>query len=72
MKNGTSNRKCPICKSPSSVIDSRESKQGFRRRRKCLKCNFRWTTFEVREKLWKAVVKMLKTLYGNDIFKEIQ
>jgi len=38
---------CPICKkSDTKVLDSRDEKQFVRRRRECLDCNYRFTTFE--------------------------
>lgn len=40
-------RKCPKCGSRSEVIDSRETENSIRRRRGCIKCSSRWTTFEM-------------------------
>ncbi len=38
---------CPYCGfSDSKVIDSRDVDQGIRRRRQCLSCNARFTTYE--------------------------
>lgn len=38
---------CPFCSHPNSkVTDKRESSSGFRRRRECLKCKKRFTTYE--------------------------
>ena len=38
---------CPICKkSDTRVLDSRDEKQFVRRRRECLDCAYRFTTFE--------------------------
>jgi transcriptional repressor NrdR len=38
---------CPYCSHPDSkVIDSREVDEGIRRRRQCLSCNRRFTTYE--------------------------
>jgi transcriptional repressor NrdR len=38
---------CPYCNhSDSKVIDSREVDEGIRRRRQCLSCNNRFTTYE--------------------------
>jgi transcriptional repressor NrdR len=38
---------CPYCKySDSKVIDSRDVNEGIRRRRQCLSCNSRFTTYE--------------------------
>lgn len=52
--------KCPFCGNPKTkVIDSRSIEDGYgiRRRRHCLKCGSRFTTFERREKVEIAVVK---------------
>ena len=37
---------CPNCKKESQVIDSREAENSIRRRRECLSCNYRFTTYE--------------------------
>lgn len=52
--------KCPYCEHPESkVIDSRESKNGFtiRRRRECLSCEKRYTTYEKIDEIPYMVVK---------------
>lgn len=52
--------KCPYCDhAESKVIDSRESKNGFtiRRRRECLACTKRFTTYEKIEQIPYMVVK---------------
>ena len=39
--------RCPYCTNPDSkVIDSREAAEGVRRRRECLQCGLRFTTYE--------------------------
>jgi len=39
--------KCPICShDESKVVETRESQDHTRRRRECLKCNDRFTTYE--------------------------
>jgi len=39
--------KCPYCESEdSNVIDSRDVNEGVRRRRQCLECDSRFTTYE--------------------------
>lgn len=51
---------CPRCKSPdTAVIDSRVSEEGraVRRRRECVKCTHRFTTFERQELSSLIVVK---------------
>lgn len=52
--------KCPVCGfAESKVIDSRPVEEGnsIRRRRECLACGQRFTTFEVSEALRVVVVK---------------
>ncbi|MEQ1914714.1 MAG: transcriptional regulator NrdR [Sideroxydans sp.] len=52
--------KCPFCKHPDTqVIDTRESEEGdsVRRRRRCLLCEKRFTTFENVELRMPQVVK---------------
>ena len=52
--------KCPYCtKVDNKVIDSRMSKDGrtIRRRRECLKCSRRFTTYERLEEVLPMVIK---------------
>ena len=52
--------KCPFCgDQESKVVDSRRSEDGqsIRRRRECLKCQRRFTTYEIVESLPIIVVK---------------
>ena len=50
--------KCPYCEHPDSrVIDSRESSEGIRRRRQCISCSQRFTTYERLEPVVLYVVK---------------
>ncbi len=52
--------RCPFCKdAENKVIDSRESHEGavIRRRRECLECKRRFTTYERVEELNPLVVK---------------
>ncbi len=52
--------KCPRCsKDEDRVVDSRSAKQGsiIRRRRECLKCGFRFTTYEYVERVPVTVIK---------------
>ncbi|MFZ5468981.1 MAG: transcriptional regulator NrdR [Myxococcota bacterium] len=52
--------RCPFCRDPENkVIDSRESHEGavIRRRRECLECKRRFTTYERVEELNPLVVK---------------
>ena len=37
---------CPFCASGTRVTDKRNSPEGIRRRRECLKCKKRFTTYE--------------------------
>ena len=52
--------KCPFCAfSESKVVDSRPAEEGstIRRRRECLSCQKRFTTYEIMERLPLIVVK---------------
>lgn len=50
--------KCPECGyEDSKVIDSRPSEDKIRRRRECLKCKARFTTYEVIENIPLMVIK---------------
>jgi transcriptional repressor NrdR len=52
--------RCPFCTHPEDkVIDSRESKEGesIRRRRECLKCSRRFTTYERIDEIPYMVIK---------------
>ncbi|MEG1994686.1 MAG: transcriptional regulator NrdR, partial [Oscillospiraceae bacterium] len=56
--------KCPFCGyEESKVIDSRPTDEGerIRRRRECLKCQKRFTTYEIIENLPVIVIKKDKT-----------
>lgn len=49
--------KCIFCLGETHVTDKRESPEGTRRRRECLKCKKRFTTYEKPEKKQIIVVK---------------
>ena len=52
--------RCPYCSySESKVIDSRSAEEGttIRRRRECLSCGKRFTTYEIMERLPLLVIK---------------
>ncbi|CAM5782948.1 transcriptional regulator NrdR [Castellaniella caeni] len=52
--------KCPFCSSPDTqVVDSRVSEEGdtIRRRRRCARCDRRFTTYERVDLMMPAVVK---------------
>ena len=52
--------KCPFCGySESKVIDSRPAEEGttIRRRRECLSCQRRFTTYEIVERMPLVVIK---------------
>ena len=52
--------RCPYCGySESRVIDSRPAEEGatIRRRRECLSCQKRFTTYEIKERLPLVVIK---------------
>ncbi|MBM31568.1 MAG: transcriptional regulator NrdR [Chloroflexi bacterium] len=49
---------CPFCgKNSSRVMESRDSSDGLRRRRECLDCNSRYTTYEKTLSLPLSVIK---------------
>ena len=61
--------KCPYCSaSDSKVIDSRPTEDGekIRRRRECLKCGRRFTTYEIVERVPIIVVKKDGSREGFD------
>ncbi len=52
--------RCPYCKhDETSVVDSRDAREGqeIRRRRECLKCQKRFTTYERADAVYPWVVK---------------
>ena len=56
--------RCPKCGSrDDKVIDSRQSRDGssIRRRRQCLKCKYRYTTYEETERSDLRVIKTSRT-----------
>ena len=59
--------KCPYCGyDDSKVIDSRPSDERKRRRRECLKCNKRFTTYEIVEQPLRIVLKRDGTIESYD------
>lgn len=64
--------KCPFCKHPDTqVVETRESDEGdsIRRRRRCLACDKRFTTYETVELRMPQVVKQNGTRSEFDIVK---
>lgn len=50
--------KCPVCGNTNSkVIDSRPTDSEIRRRRECLSCGRRFTTYEIHEQVPIVVIK---------------
>lgn len=50
---------CPFCNhSESKVIDSRDSGDGIRRRRECIMCSLRFTTYELIQSRALLIVKV--------------
>lgn len=57
---------CPYCLNPKTkVTDKRESPEGIRRRRECLKCKKRFTTYE---KIAKGDFYVIKKDGSREIF----
>lgn len=64
---------CPYCSyGDSKVIDSRPSEEKIRRRRECLKCGKRFTTYEIIERLPLMVIKRDMTREPFDREKLLQ
>ena len=66
--------KCPFCgTNDSKVIDSRPAEEGttIRRRRECLSCKKRFTTYEVIERMPLVVVKRDGSRQSFDKVKQI-
>ena len=60
--------KCPYCANPESkVVDSRPADEGnsIRRRRECLECHRRFTTYETMESVEKIADEIEQTLQGE-------
>lgn len=65
--------KCPKCGfDDSKVVDSRPADEKIRRRRECLKCGFRFTTYEVIENIQLLVKKKDGSLEPFDKQKLIE
>ena len=65
--------KCPFCGFENDkVVDSRESKEGesIRRRRECLQCEKRFTTYERPDVTFPAVVVNGNVFWGDDRLEE--
>ncbi len=66
---------CPFCNNPDTkVIDSRDTNEGkiTRRRRECLKCQARFSTYEEVELLRLTVIKKDKTKIEIGIRKALE
>lgn len=51
--------RCAMCGGDSKVIETRPSKIGIWRRRLCLTCGLRWSTYEVPKEIIKPTLKDL-------------
>lgn len=50
---------CPMCGSDSTAtLDSRSDNDSVVRRKKCLKCNYRWTTIEIDKDQWYSALQI--------------
>lgn len=72
---------CPKCKRiDNDVIDSRQGLYGWRRRRSCLGCGYRWTTYELTkeeiialaDKLTAKQIKRKSLAILKDAYQKIQ
>ena len=68
--------KCPFCGFlESKVIDSRPAEEGttIRRRRECLACQKRFTTYEIEQELQSALEREVSTVdIGEMVMKRIK
>ena len=52
--------KCPYCENKDSkVVESRESSDSVRRRRECIRCGLRFTTYETVSRKTIMIVKKI-------------
>ena len=52
--------RCPECGEETEVVDSRKSHNTIRRRRECLNCGLRFTTYEVLDYDYQDLKKLLE------------
>lgn len=51
--------KCPMCGCENlTTADSRPEEDCIIRRRKCLECNYRWTTIEIDKDQWYSALQI--------------
>ena len=48
---------CPVCGGNTIVADSRPQPDTIKRRRKCVECNYRFSTFEIDEDQYRNLVE---------------
>lgn len=64
--------RCEKCGGDTGVIESRPSNGSVKRRRECLKCRERFTTYEVTAQFrTKALDEMTKYRMIQDIFRDV-
>lgn len=49
---------CPLCSADSKVFNTRPHDGAVWRRRECLKCRHRWSTYEITELAFKRVERV--------------
>lgn len=69
-ENRSGGLRCPSCGGACAVVDSRPSGDAHRRRRKCLDCDYRFTTFERPESNEVSNEELMKILRELDVFVE--
>lgn len=51
--------KCPVCGSDNiTTVDSRSAPDSIVRRKKCLVCNYRWSTIEIDKDQWHSALQI--------------
>lgn len=55
--------RCPLCNGFAKIIDSRSAKDSVRRRRECIDCGYRFTTYEITKEdylKWRVLKKIAR------------
>lgn len=51
--------RCPMCGCDNiTTVDSRSDNDSVTRRKKCLECNYRWTTIEIDRDQWHSALQI--------------
>lgn len=64
--------RCPVCSAQTAVADTRPNRLGIRRRRACLSCGHRFTTYETAHEQSTAADPALVALLGRRLDKALR